>query len=164
MRNPLVWLRRIRHRCGYGIHSPLVFGLVTQVVYNDGTYYAYQTLRRRHHLRFDRLKTARLLFRLANDTAPDLIVVPPSLPEPERDYIHEGCRKAEIQPTGDDGVITLSRNGQPLLTIVLDLRRRQTLLETLKADPAVTVTFDLYTLALAYHNLPTNRQHHIINF
>lgn len=59
------WLRRVRHRCGYGVHSPYAFSLITDVVYNNGVYYAYDAL---SHLRSPRLrrKDLRLVFRLAN--------------------------------------------------------------------------------------------------
>lgn len=39
-----VRLRRFPHRCGYGIHSPFAFQLVTGVVYEKGEYYAYRPL------------------------------------------------------------------------------------------------------------------------
>ena len=42
--NPLVWLMRIRHRCGYGVHSPFAFRFLTDVVYERTPYYAYSTL------------------------------------------------------------------------------------------------------------------------
>ena len=43
-RCPLVWLMRVRHRRGYGIHSPFAFGFVTGVVYEDGAYYGYEVI------------------------------------------------------------------------------------------------------------------------
>ena len=64
----LVWLRRIPHRRGYGIHSPFAFNLVTGVIYNAEAYYAYDALREQHAAwRSVWLeKDARLVFRLAN--------------------------------------------------------------------------------------------------
>lgn len=73
---PLIWLRRFRHRCGYGVHSPFAFGLITDVIYESRPYYAYRTLAAT--LRDARLpharKVCRLLFRLANRVQPDLIL------------------------------------------------------------------------------------------
>lgn len=37
------WLNA-RHRHGHGIHSPYLFGLLTNVIENDGNYYAYETI------------------------------------------------------------------------------------------------------------------------
>ena len=156
---PLVWLRRIRHRCGYGIHSPFAYNLVTQVIYNDGEYYAYNPLRSRYRLRGRRAKIARLLFRLANNTQPCEITVPCCLPEAEQAYMQAGCRGAKIA-VGDSPLVRMDNR----LTILLDLPRHKATFDALKADAATTVTFDLYDLALVYHNLPLPRQDYIVNF
>jgi hypothetical protein len=37
------WLTA-RHRYGHGIHSPFLFGLLTNVIENQGSYYAYETI------------------------------------------------------------------------------------------------------------------------
>lgn len=62
------WLWRIRHRRGYGIHSPFAFGLVTGVIYERGAYYAYAPLRAtRASCRCPlRERDDRLMLRLAN--------------------------------------------------------------------------------------------------
>lgn len=62
------WVRRIRHRCGYNIHSPFAFNWVTGVVYCDEAYYAYEHLAEKRDST-DGLfseKDDRLLFRMAN--------------------------------------------------------------------------------------------------
>ena len=38
------WCRRFRYRCGYGVHSPSDFFLITSVVYEKLPYYAYREL------------------------------------------------------------------------------------------------------------------------
>lgn len=69
VRRTVRYLCHLHHRCGYGIHSPYAYGMVRDVVYERGTYYAYAAL--------DALIAAtpqavlrprdyRLLFRLAN--------------------------------------------------------------------------------------------------
>ena len=35
LKRPFIWLRRFRHRCGYGVHSPFAFNLITQVIYEN---------------------------------------------------------------------------------------------------------------------------------
>jgi hypothetical protein len=42
--NPFVWLMRIRKRCGYGVHSPFAFRLITEVIYEDTPFDAYAKL------------------------------------------------------------------------------------------------------------------------
>lgn len=82
----LRWLHRIRHRCGYGVHSPLAFNFITDVVYNQDTYYAYHTLRQQLTPSIARLdeydpqsgltdKDLRLIFRLTNYQEPTHIYI-----------------------------------------------------------------------------------------
>ena len=35
LKRPFIWLSRFRHRCGYGVHSPFAFSLITQVIYES---------------------------------------------------------------------------------------------------------------------------------
>jgi hypothetical protein len=72
LRRAARWVLRFRHRRGYGIHSPFAFSLVTDVIYNRGTYYAYAPL---HALQRDVPRALserddRLLLRLINAAAP----------------------------------------------------------------------------------------------
>lgn len=67
-RRSLRWILRFRHRCGYNIHSPFAFNLVTGVIYERSAYYAYGKLRelRRHIPSKLRERDDRLLLRLIN--------------------------------------------------------------------------------------------------
>ena len=63
-------LYKIRHHRGHGIHSPFVFDLVTKVIEEKSTYYAYQDIKD-HLENFPNFgdntnKTHRLLFKLVN--------------------------------------------------------------------------------------------------
>lgn len=77
-----VWLKRFRHRKGYGVHSPFAFGLITRVIEEKSPYYKYSELGgiRREllatipGLRLNREKTDRLLFRLVDRMQPETIV------------------------------------------------------------------------------------------
>lgn len=82
----LRWLRRIRHRCGYGVHSPLAFNFITDVIYNQSPYYAYATLRQPLVPSISRLdeydthsgltdRDLRLIFRLTNYQEPTHIYI-----------------------------------------------------------------------------------------
>ena len=44
LKRPFIWLSRFRHRCGYGVHSPFAFNLITQVIYESTPYYKYKDL------------------------------------------------------------------------------------------------------------------------
>ena len=65
-------ISRIKHRKGHGVHSPFAFAFVTDVLYNNEQYYAYEKmdsgLRWWHKGRLRRVQ--RLLFRLANYRQP----------------------------------------------------------------------------------------------
>ena len=71
------WCRRFRNRCGYGVHSPYDFYLITFVIYEKLPFYAFSPL---HHLRRlvyylhgHREKVDNLLFRMVNHLRPHLI-------------------------------------------------------------------------------------------
>lgn len=44
LKRPFIWLYRFRHRCGYGVHSPFAFNLITHVIYESTPYYKYEEL------------------------------------------------------------------------------------------------------------------------
>ena len=71
------WFKRFRYRCGYGVHSPSDFFLITSVVYESLPYYAYRELESSFSLEsssFYRRKVNRLLFRLVNYFQPAYLV------------------------------------------------------------------------------------------
>lgn len=79
LKRTYIWIRRFRHRRGYGVHSPFAFGLITDVVYERHPYYAYRDLKqvRRRLPKGTCVYTQRvdkLLFRLANHVAPQRVL------------------------------------------------------------------------------------------
>ena len=83
LKRPFIWLSRIRHRCGYGVHSPFAFELITCLIYEKAPYYAYEKLkteekeRKRNSLErwhAEPKKVKRLLFRLVNRVQPDTVI------------------------------------------------------------------------------------------
>lgn len=68
--HPIVWLRRLRYRKGYGIHSPFAFRFVTEVIYETDSYYIYEEIENRltgnWWQRAVQRKLERLSFRLDN--------------------------------------------------------------------------------------------------
>lgn len=72
-----IWCKRFRHRCGYGVHSPSDFFLITSVIYEQLPYYAYDVLKARGfspYLPHYRCKVNRLLFRLVNYYRPKTLI------------------------------------------------------------------------------------------
>lgn len=72
------WLSRFRHRCGYGVHSPSDFFLITFVVYESWPFYAYVPLHNLReqvkHLSHYREKVDKFLFRLVNYLQPSHLI------------------------------------------------------------------------------------------
>lgn len=96
VRRTVAWLRRFNHRCGYGIHSPFAFQLVTQVIYERGTFLAYAPLAGRRGDAVLLEKDDRLLLRLANDRQPRTLIVVGPRTDCSRRYLHAGCRTARL--------------------------------------------------------------------
>lgn len=170
--NPLVWLRRIRHRCGYGVHSPFAFRFLTDVVYERTPYYAYSTLDEAlplaHSMR--RQKGLHLMFRIANWLQPAVAVVPQEVCH-ERRYLQAGCRHALVMahaPACGADLIVLREPDERAAQMVraggvLILDNLQQHREWFRRLPA-TVTFDLYDLGVAIYEERLTKQHYIINF
>lgn len=77
-KRPFIWLIRFRNRCGYGVHSPFAFDLITNVFYEKRAYYAYDRLmqqEKKMSVSADvSLKVKRLLFRMVNRIQPALLI------------------------------------------------------------------------------------------
>lgn len=170
--NPLVWLRRIRHRCGYGVHSPFAFRFLTDVVYERTPYYAYSTLDKALPLAYSmrRRKGLHLIFRLANWLQPAVAVLPQEAHHTRR-YLLAGCRRtlvlADAPAHGADLIVLREPDEQAAQMVraggVLILDNLQQHREWFRRLPA-TVTFDLYDLGVAIYEERLTKQHYIINF
>lgn len=170
--NPLVWLMRIRHRCGYGVHSPFAFRFLTDVVYEHTPYYAYSTLDEAlplaHSMR--RRKGLHLIFRLANWLQPAVAVLPQEAHHTRR-YLLAGCRRtlvlADAPAHGADLIVLREPDEQAAQMVraggVLILDNLQQHREWFRRLPAA-LTFDLYDLGVAIYEERLTKQHYIINF
>lgn len=178
--NPLVWLWRVRHRCGYGVHSPFAFDFLTQVVYNRSAYYAYQELDMLHPplvalLGLRPRKIARLLFRLINYQHPAKALFKGA------NVIDFAYMKAAVPSAiwfdecGENDKIDYAYTDHPCLKIldcmsdtsmlvVGDLRHNKSVWAQLQSDKRVTLTFDLYDIGIVFVRFPLNKQDYIINF
>lgn len=83
LKRPFIWLRRFRHRRGYGVHSPFAFNFITNVIYERTPYYKYGELlvSQKEQARqkdcgwdYEAGKVKRLLFRVVNYCQPVTIV------------------------------------------------------------------------------------------
>lgn len=83
LKRPFIWLRRFRHRRGYGVHSPFAFNFITNVIYERTSYYKYDELlvSQKEQAKqkdcgwdYETGKVKRLLFRVVNYCQPVTIV------------------------------------------------------------------------------------------
>lgn len=190
----LIWVRRFRHRCGYGVHSPFAFNLLTGVVYEKGEFYAYAPLQALRSESKGREKDDRLMLRLANDHRPKSCLA--ILPETEvtHRYLKAGCRSAQtkhaaqwdvnveatLQAWGKVGMLYLDHpQWASLLEKALPYTDEHTLIvikgicrnsrsrqawQLLQEKEQVRVTFDLYHFGLAYFRQRLNKQHYVVNY
>jgi len=170
--NPLVWLARFRHRCGYGVHSPFAFRFITDVIYERSPYYAYRELDKALpiSMRLRQRKGLHLLLRLANHLQPKTIVLPRN-GWWEKRYLLSGCRSANIQcgwPVGEVSMCllyepddeALQHMGEHSVLLLDNLNRHR---EWFQGLPSV-VSFDLYDLGIAFFDKQYNKQYYIVNF
>ena len=93
-------IRKIRHRKGYGVHSPFAYGLITKVIEEKSGYYAYKQIEDLHRTLHDRQnfnkRKCRLLFRLANRFKPRCIIECGSEDGYSTLYLQKGCPTARL--------------------------------------------------------------------
>ena len=176
--NPLVRLRRIPYRCGYGVHSPYAFDFITGVIYEGGIYYAYKEL--------DALlpslvqvfglrerKIMRLLFRVANFSHPRHALVVNASAVPYA-YMKAAVPSASWTDklTGKADFIYLDKACDDVFGCVAEdtilfldhLREHKEWWERLKQNPLTAITFDLYDVGIALFDRTLNRKDYIVSF
>lgn len=190
IRRPWVWLSRVRHRRGYGVHSPSAFAFITDVVYERTPFYAYAQLLplhpwwQRYLYRFP-ITCRRFLFRLANYAHPATILLLGERPV-ERAYLSAACPAATI--TDGTGPASYPQSSVLLFAatewiekvpaLLAMLPRGSTIVcegiyerpearaawEAIRTHARATRTFDLYTYGVALLDLPLTPDHYIVDF
>lgn len=172
--NPWIWLRRLSHRRGYGVHSPFAFRFLTDVVYEQDAFYDFASLDRQlrplQRLRVRRL--LHLLFRLSNFVQPQAIAAPHEATL-EVSYLQAGCRRAVLRTLGaphtDERTLYFVRQPSDIrpealaahsVLVLDDLQAHRAWFRSLPA----TLLFDLHDLGIAFFHQTYNRQYYTINF
>lgn len=185
------WIRRFRHRCGYGVHSPFAFDFITSVVYCSDAYYAYEPLRRTLEPSISRLdeydplsgltaKDLRLLFRITNWAEPTTIQLYGASPAVEAhiraargSLIPDALQKRKDCSKNEDSILAYcdtprEASGRKAETIIVrgihttpEARDRW---EQLKTSPLCTISFDLGRFGIIVHRPKINRQHYVVNY
>ena len=172
-RHPLVWLRRFRHRKGYGVHSPFAYSFIRGVLLEPWPYYAYAELDRLHpwwqrHVLTYPVRCRRMLFRLANAVHPGAMAIVGERPV-EQAYMSAAVPSAAwAEAAAADLVLIASERLAEALQLAELLPRGATIAceginesaearsiwQKLKNHARTTITFDLYTYGIALLDRP----------
>jgi len=179
------WLRRVRHRCGYGIHSPFAFSFVKDVVYNPGVFYAYAQLEISLHdnpAPSLRRKDVLMFFRLANYVRPATCkLVNIASDGIVAEAVHAGSRHTVMLPMNDkspssltiadswEGIAaSLVSQLQPEGVIVLmgtdSTRERRRLWREITSHKNARITFDLGDFGIIFNKIRLFPQKYVINY
>lgn len=187
-----VWLRRFRHRRGYGVHSPWAFSFIRSVINERGHYYAYDVLAVQalwpRSRRSAPLKVDKLLLRLSNYVQPACVVGVGEALGQSLDYLQAGCRRAKVWqqsasappparvdllyvPAGEDFAAVFARYApqaaQGALFVLGGIHANRAALSCWRAIVAgrtAGTTFDLYDVGLVFFDSRRPKQHYVVNF
>lgn len=103
VQRPFIWLKRFRHRCGYGVHSPFAFDFITSVIYENTPYCAYNEIetselynvRKKNELYHFSKRINRLLFRIVNRLQPKQILQADKQSITSL-YLQAGCKRSKF--------------------------------------------------------------------
>ncbi len=140
LKRPFIWLYRFRHRCGYGVHSPFAFNLITHVIYETTPYYKYKELateqkklapQRGRTWSRESVKVKQLLFRLVNYVQPGTIV-DAGLPAASSLYLKAGKEGADYTAVSDLSELFLESGVSVDFLYLHDYRRPEFVEEVLR--------------------------------
>ena len=183
----IVWLRRMSHSRGFGVQSPSAYRFIRYVLCEHYPYYAYGELRRRYpSLPWLVRKRMELYFRLANyrqadvwtdNGTADIALL--------GDYVGRGCRRtriasgatgggavqiARVCPTDGCGEFLdslLARADSSTVIVVEDIAEHplaRSLWRRLVGSEAVSVSYDLYWVGIAFFDTDRFKTNYIVNF
>lgn len=120
IRHGLIYIKRFRHRRGYGVHSPFAFKFITDIIYGSLPYYAFLDLDRniKHH---EPKRIRHLLFRVANEVQPQNIIVAGE-EDSSSVYIRQAVKRASytfISCDGKDAEAFLSKENDSSISLML---------------------------------------------
>lgn len=170
-------MRRIGHCRGFGIQSPTDFMFVREVVNEHWPYYAYTETGKDDN--WLRKKMGQLYMRLANYMQPAAIADMLGYEE----YLHAGCRKANIStlhpspstlhpapstmllvPADENITQMMACCNTSSMMVIEDIGHHTKVWQRVIEDNRATVTFDLYYCGIAFFNDKRHKQNYIVNF
>ena len=180
-----IWLKRFRHRKGYGVHSPFAFSFITRVLYEKGEYYNYSLFKRLPKDKIESDKILKLLFRLVNFLQPEVIY---SLPN--RSYLKDifvwaksdvnfvdnlkNYSKIDFAYISEEGSINIKRVDemrpflhQKSMLVIYGIgysKENINLWHNIIEHPSSGISFDLYHVGILFFDQSKNKQDYLVNF
>ena len=169
LRQAWVWLTRLSHCRGFGIHSPNDYRFERCVINESSPYYAYDELGSQDSSL--RKKLGRLYLRLANELQPATVIDHVRV----ADYILAGCRRANItdQYTQFDlAVVPIQTEFQQIfdhcqehsVVVFENIWQQPALWHCIEYHPKAIVTFDLYYCGIVFFDKKRSPQNYIVCF
>ena len=155
-----IWLRRVKYSRGFGVQSPSAYQFIRYVLTEHYPYYAYATLRHRHHNEGHAVqKRGRLFFRLANYLQAKQWFHAGDKADVYANYVNEGCSKTQFLPLDEAQLPTTFSVASLPLT-----QHNLTLCQALIQQPQVVRSYDLYDCGIVLFDTSKPKHHYIINF
>lgn len=171
----IICLLRFRHSHGFGVQSPFAYHLIRDVIRESYPYYAYTDLRTLYpHADTTERKLSELYFRLANAFRPQIWFSYHPVSSLYESYIHAGCVKTQFVVWNEKTIypsffqlaqITLVDDGVSICQHLLDVadmhsvlileqiynnRKTRLLWESVRTNPRIGMTFDLYDCGIVF--------------
>ena len=170
LRHAAVWLLRVRHRRGYGVHSPFAYNMIRRVFFETQPFYAYAPLQHTVGRRRNRWQTRadRLMLRLANEVQPQRLMVCGELEVPAR-YAAAGCRRAvrtDLPPAPGQWPARPMAGEQSVWVMwhIYASPRNRRLWRAIERHERAVLTFDLYDVGIVFFNRHYSKQSDKVSF
>lgn len=187
-------VRKLRHRKGFGVHSPFAYSVITEVIEEKIPYYAYSSMQRRYDKKSNiPFKTVCLLFRLANrfrcrniailgdeqyatmplrevDTRNTITIINDAAAMEVSEDVKYDMIVVNLNPLSDDVSLStwLMSHTAPESVIfvkgVLPSHRLESVWDAICELDNMPITMDLYDYGLAIRKPNFFKQHYIVSF
>ena len=148
-----IWLKRFRHRKGYGVHSPFAFDFITRVIYgkNLTTNQHLATARRWSQEDKESKKLKKLLIRLEKEATPFV-------------YLNHPSNPIYINKVYEEQADNMAPKGMMVIYGIYENSPMKDLWQKLMSDPRSGITFDLYDVGIILFDKKITKQDYIVNF
>jgi len=145
-----VWLKRIRYRKGYGVHSPFAYDFITRVIYGKLSKAERNALRESSKYKRESRKVIELLHRLEKEASPLIYIN-------QTDPIY-------INKVYNENADLMSPKGMMVIYGIYMNQELKQIWQKLVSDNRSGITFDLYYLGIILFDKKITKQDYIVNF